>query len=106
LADIGMPPAWDVIMRVTHNFHLFVGGAYAAGLYSYLWSDVMAADAARVFESAPGSIYDAATAKDWIGKVLSVGHRVAAEDAFRNFAGHDPDPAPLLQRFGLADAGA
>jgi peptidyl-dipeptidase Dcp len=106
MAELGMPPAWDVIMRVTHNFHLFVGGAYAAGLYSYLWSDVMAADAARVFESAPGSIYDAATAKDWIGKVLSVGHRVAAEDAFRNFAGHDPDPAPLLQRFGLADAGA
>jgi peptidyl-dipeptidase Dcp len=91
-------------MRITHNFHLFIGGSYAAGLYSYLWSDVMAADAARVFESAPAGIYDAATARAWIGKVLSVGHRVAAEDAFRDFAGHDPDPAPLLRRFGLAAA--
>ena len=103
MAELGMPAAWDVIMRVTHNFHLFIGGSYAAGLYSYLWSDVMAADAARVFESAPGGIYDAATAKAWIDKVLSVGHRVPADEAFRDFAGHDPDPAPLQRRFGLVD---
>ncbi len=103
LTELGMPAAWDVIMRVTHNHHLFVNGSYAAGLYSYLWSDVMAADAARVFESAPGGLYDAATAQAWIDKVLSVGHRVPAEQAFRDFAGHDPDPAPLHQRFGLAD---
>ncbi len=101
LAELGLPAAWDVIMRVTHNFHLFIGGYYAAGLYSYLWSDVMAADAARVFESAPGGIYDSATAKAWIAKVLSVGHRVPADQAFRDFAGHEPDPAPLQRRFGL-----
>ena len=106
LAQLGMPPAWDVIMRVTHNFHLFIGGHYAAGLYSYLWSDVMAADAARCFEQSPGGIYDAATAQAWIDKVLSVGHRVPAEVAFRDFAGHDPDPAPLQQRFGLATESA
>jgi peptidyl-dipeptidase Dcp len=106
LAELGMPPAWDVIMRVTHNFHLFIGGRYAAGLYAYLWSDVMAADAAQVFEQSPGGIYDAVTAKAWIDKVLSVGHRVPADAAFRDFAGHDPDPAPLHQRFGLADSAA
>jgi len=103
LAELGMPLAWDVIMRVTHNFHLFIGGSYAAGLYSYLWSDVMAADAAATFERAPGGIYDAATAKAWIDKVLSVGHRVPADEAFRDFTGHDPDPTPLHRRFGLAN---
>jgi peptidyl-dipeptidase Dcp len=102
LAELGMPPAWDVIMRVTHNFHLFIGGHYAAGLYAYLWSDVMAADAARCFERSPGGLYDAATAAAWVAKVLSVGHRVPADEAFRDFAGHDPDPAPLHARFGLA----
>jgi peptidyl-dipeptidase Dcp len=105
LAALGLPAAWDVIMRVTHNFHLFEGGHYAAGLYSYLWSDVMAADAAACFERSPGGIYDAATAQSWIAKVLSVGHRVPAAEAFRDFAGHAPDPTPLHQRFGLLEAG-
>ncbi len=100
LAELGMPQAWDLIMRVTHNFHIFIG-AYAAGLYSYLWADVMAADAVRIFEQSPGGIYDAATSRAWIEKVLSVGHRVPAEEAFKQFAGHDPDPTPLQQRFGL-----
>jgi peptidyl-dipeptidase Dcp len=101
LAELGMPEAWDLIMRVTHNFHVFIG-AYAAGLYSYLWADVMAADAVEAFERSPGGLYDADTARRWIEKVLSVGHRVAADDAFRDFAGHDPDPTPLHRRFGLA----
>jgi peptidyl-dipeptidase Dcp len=100
LAQLGMPEAWDLIMRVTHNFHVFVG-AYAAGLYSYLWADVMAADAMETFERAAGGIYDAAVSKAWIDKVLSVGHRVPADEAFRQFAGHDPDPTPLQRRFGL-----
>lgn len=100
MAELGMPAAWDVIMRVTHNVHCFAG-AYAAGLYSYLWADVMAADVVETFERAPGGLYDAATSRAWIDEVLSVGHRVPADEAFRRFAGHDPDPAPLHRRFGL-----
>jgi peptidyl-dipeptidase Dcp len=100
LAELGMPLAWDLILRVTHNFHVFIG-AYAAGLYSYLWADVMAADAVRIFEQSPGGIYDAATSRAWIDKILSVGHRVPADQAFRDFAGHHPDPVPLHRRFGL-----
>jgi peptidyl-dipeptidase Dcp len=100
LAELGMPDAWDLIMRVTHNFHIFIG-SYAAGLYSYLWADVMAADAVASFERSPGGIYDADTSKAWIEEILSVGHRVPAEEAFHHFAGHDPDPSPLHQRFGL-----
>ena len=101
IAEFGMPDAWDLVMRVTHNFHIFIG-AYAAGLYSYLWSDVMAADAVQTFEKSPGGIYDAQTSKVWIDKILSVGHSVPANEAFRDFAGHDPEPSPLHRRFGLA----
>ncbi len=104
LAELGMPVAWDEIMRVTHNFHLFIGGSYAAGLYSYLWSDVMAADAAQTFERSPGGIYDAAVSTAWIDRILSVGHSVPADEAFRAFTGHDPDPQPLQRRFGLVSA--
>jgi len=101
LADLGMPEAWDLIMRVTHSFHSFAGG-YDAGVYSYLWSDVMAADAAERFLAAPGGLYDADVAKDWRDTVLTVGHTVAADEAFRRFCGHDPDPAALMRRFDLA----
>jgi peptidyl-dipeptidase Dcp len=104
MGELGMPAAWDLIMRVTHNFHLFIGGTYAAGLYSYLWADVMAADAVETFERSPGGIYDAGVSQAWIAHILSVGHRVPADEAFRNFAGHDPDPLPLQRRFGLAPA--
>ena len=101
VAEFGMPDAWDQIMRVTHNFHIFIG-AYAAGLYSYLWADVMAADAVQTFEQSSGGIYDEQTSKAWIDKILSVGHSVPAHDAFRDFAGHDPELAPLHRRFGLS----
>ena len=100
IAEFGMPYEWDLIMRVTHNFHIFIG-AYAAGIYSYLWADVMAADAVQTFEQSTGGIYDAQTSSAWIDKILSVGHSVPAKEAFREFAGHDPEPAPLHRRFGL-----
>ena len=103
VAELGMPDAWDLIMRVTHNFHIFIG-AYAAGLYDYLWADVMAADAAQAFVESPGGLFDAATAQRWTETVLSVGHTVPAEQAWRNFRGRDADPDALLRRFGLLAA--
>ena len=105
MAELGMPEAWDLVMRVTHSFHSFVGG-YAAGVYVYLWADVMAADAAETFLGAEGGLYDEAVARSWIANVLSVGNRVPADEAFRAFAGHDPRPQPLQRRFGLAETPA
>ncbi|MCE9657566.1 MAG: M3 family metallopeptidase [Burkholderiales bacterium] len=105
IAELGMPEAWDLIMRVTSSFHSFVGG-YAAGVYVYLWADVMAADAAETFLRSAGGLYDAAVARSWLANVLSVGHRVPAEEAFRAFTGHDPTPQALQRRFGLAETPA
>ena len=104
LAELGMPTAWDQIMRVTHNMHCFSASysdGYAAGLYSYLWADVMAADVALAFAESTAGLYDAATAERYRDTLLSVGHRVPADEAFRNFRGRDPDAMALLRRFGL-----
>jgi peptidyl-dipeptidase Dcp len=91
-------------MRVPHNVHAFAGG-YAARLYSYLWSDVMAADAAEAFKQAPGGLFDTDVAARWYAQVLSAGATVPAAEAFRAFRGRDPDPAALLRRFGPAASG-
>jgi peptidyl-dipeptidase Dcp len=99
-AELGLPCAWDTVMRVTHNSHCF-SGAYAAGLYSYLWADVMAADAAEAFTTSTDGLFDKATAQRWYQYVLSAGATTPAEESFRNFRGRDPDPKALLRRFGL-----
>lgn len=100
LAELEMPSAWDQIMRVTHNVHCFAGG-YAAGLYSYLWAEVMAADAAEFFVESPGGFFDRELAKHWMHTILSVGSQVPADRAYFNFRGRGPDPLALLRRFGL-----
>jgi len=61
----------------------------------------MAADAVETFERSSGGMYDRKTSKAWIDHVLSVGHGLAADEAFRRFAGHDPDAGALHRRFGL-----
>jgi peptidyl-dipeptidase Dcp len=98
--ELGMPDAWDEIMRVPHLSHA-IWDEYAAGLYVYLWADVLAADAANVFATAPGGLYDQATAERWRRTVFTVGNTVPAEEAFRKFLGRNPDPDALLRRFGL-----
>ena len=100
LAELDMPAAWDQIMRVTHNFHSFIG-AYSAGVYVYLWADIMAADVAQAFVESAGGLYDQETAERWRRDLLTVGHSVPADEAFRRFRGRDPDPDALLRLFGL-----
>jgi peptidyl-dipeptidase Dcp len=102
-SELGMPEAWDVIMRIPHNWHA-LSDMYAAGLYVYLWADVMAADVAEAFLESPGELYDAETAERWRRTILSVGNTAPAEEAFRAFRGRDPDPDALLRRFGLESA--
>ncbi|MBL8323357.1 MAG: M3 family metallopeptidase [Rubrivivax sp.] len=102
LAALGLPACWDQILRVTNSFHSFVG-SYDAGVYSYLWSDMMAADVAEAFLASPGGLYDERTAQAWREQLLTVGHTVPADEAFRRFRGRDPDPEALMRRFGLAE---
>jgi Zn-dependent oligopeptidase len=61
----------------------------------------MAADVAEQFLHSAGGLYDARTAKAWRDRVLSVGHSVPADAAFRSLRGQDPDLAALMRRFDL-----
>jgi peptidyl-dipeptidase Dcp len=100
LEELGMPACWDLVLRVPHSVHSFAG-AYDAGLYAYLWSDVMAADVAEAFAAAAGGFYDADVAQAWRERLLSVGNSVPAAQAFRALRGRDPDPQALMRRFAL-----
>jgi peptidyl-dipeptidase Dcp len=97
-----MPAAIAMRHRLPHFSHLFSGEGYAAGYYSYLWSEVLAADAFAAFEET-GDLYDPAVAARLREFVLSAGYVREPAAAWRAFRGRDPAPEPLLRRRGLVD---
>jgi oligopeptidase A len=96
------PPAWH---RFPHAFtHIFAGG-YAAGYYSYLWAELLSADAFGAFEEhahAGQSVIDAATGDRFRREILAVGASRPALESFIAFRGRKPEPEALLRSYGLA----
>ncbi len=87
--------------RFAHSFgHIFSGG-YAAGYYSYLWAEVLSQDAFSRFESE--GIFNAATGRDFLHKILEKGGSEEPEVLFKDFRGRDPDISALLQHRGLTE---
>lgn len=101
LASIGMPREIALRHASTHFLHLFSGDGYAAGYYSYLWSEVLDADGFDAFKEA-GDPFDAATAKRLHDYVYSAGGKRDFAEAYRLFRGRDPDVRALLKDRGLA----
>ncbi len=101
LAQLGMPA--EIVMRHrTPQFgHVFAGDGYSAGYYSYLWSDVITADAAEAFAEAPGGLYDPAVAKRLRDHIFSIGNTVDPADAYRAFRGRDPSIDALMRKRGF-----
>jgi oligopeptidase A len=95
------PPAWQ---RFPHAFtHIFAGG-YAAGYYSYLWAEVLSADAFGAFDERAGEtgeVIDAATGGRFRDEVLGVGASRPALESFIAFRGRAPQPDALLKSYGL-----
>ena len=86
--------------RTTQFTHVFSGDGYAAGYYSYLWSDVLTADALEAFIEAGGP-YDTAVAKRLRENVFSVGNTVDPADGYRAFRGRDARIDALMRNRGF-----
>jgi peptidyl-dipeptidase Dcp len=102
LDDIGMPEEIALRHASTHFLHLFSGDGYAAGYYSYLWSEVLDADGYGAFEEA-GDPFHRETADRLYKYVYSAGGSRDYAEAYRLFRGRDPDVRGLLEDRGLAD---
>lgn len=101
LDTIDMPPAITVRHSVPHFSHIFSGDGYSSAYYSYLWSEVMDADAFRAFEE-KGDPFDSDTAARLRDTILSVGNSIPPEEAYRNFRGRLPEIDAMLEKKGLA----
>jgi peptidyl-dipeptidase Dcp len=101
LARIGMPAEIVMRHRPTQFGHLFSGGSYASAYYSYMWSEVLDADAFAAFEET-GNIFDPKTAKSLHDNVYAAGGARDPEALYKAFRGRLPTPEALLRRRGLA----
>ena len=100
LKELGMPK--EIVMRHrTPQFgHVFSGDGYSAGYYSYLWSDVLSADAYQAFTEAGGP-YDKAVAARLTKYIFSVGNTIDQANAYKKFRGHDPKTDALMKYRGF-----
>ena len=92
-----VPPRY----RSTYFSHTFAGG-YSAGYYSYIWSEVLDADAVEWFHENGGLKRE--NGDHFRATLLSQGGSKDAMQLYRDFAGRDPSVEPLLKRRGLLDA--
>jgi peptidyl-dipeptidase Dcp len=104
LAELGMPREIVLRHRLPHFGHVFAGDGYSAGYYSYLWSDVITADAYGAFTEAGGPYDEAVAAR--LKQLLSIGNTVEPADAYRAFRGRDPRVEALMRKRGFASSPA
>ena len=81
--------------RLANSFEHIFGGGYAAGYYSYKWSEMMAQDAFALFKK--NGILDRKTGKSYLHNILEVGSSIDPIQAFKNFRGREPDFKALLK---------
>jgi peptidyl-dipeptidase Dcp len=102
LAGLGMPNAIRMRHATPHFAHVFSGDGYSSGYYSYMWSEVMDADAFAAFEEAGGA-FDPAVAAKLEKFILSAGGSQDAEALYLQFRGRMPGVEALLKGRGLLE---
>lgn len=100
LSELGIPKSLVMRHASPHFQHIFAGG-YSAGYYSYMWSEVLDADAFAAFEET-GNAFDTAMARKLKDHIYSVGGSIDPEDAYKAFRGKLPSPDAMLAKKGLA----
>lgn len=103
LNDLGMPHAIAMRHAAPHFAHVFAGDGYSAGYYSYMWSEVMDADAFASFEEGAGP-FDADRAQALERHILSRGGSEDPVALYEGFRGRLPGVEALLRGRGLAVA--
>ncbi|MCT4492159.1 M3 family metallopeptidase [Bosea minatitlanensis] len=101
LQRLGMPAEITMRHRTPHFTHVFSGDGYSAGYYSYLWSEVMDADAFNAFIET-GDVFSAEVAGKLKRYIYSAGDTRDAAEAYTLFRGRLPTPDALLEKRGLA----
>jgi peptidyl-dipeptidase Dcp len=96
---IGMPKEITFRYRSPYFKHIFGSEEYAAGYYTYLWAQVLEADAWELFEQK--GIFDAKTAASFKKNILESGDTEDPAVLFKRFRGHNPDADALLRLRGL-----
>ncbi len=100
LEELGMPSELVMRHRTPQFGHVFSSDSYSAGYYSYLWTDVIAADAFEAFTEAGGP-YDKKMAARLHKYIFSVGNTVDPAEAYRQFRGRDPRVEALMRKRGF-----
>jgi len=101
LAELGMPREIVLRHRLPQFLHVFSSDGYSAGYYSYLWSDVITADAFGAFTEGGGP-YDRKVADRLRKYIFSVGNTIDPADGYRNFRGRDPKVEALMKKRGFS----
>ncbi len=100
LAELGMPNELVMRHRTPQFGHLFSSDGYSAGYYSYLWSDVLSADAWEAFTEGKGA-YDKKVGDLLVKNIFSVGNTIDPAEGYRRFRGRDPQTAALMRARGF-----
>ncbi len=100
LDELGMPHEIVLRHRLPQFMHVFSSDSYSADYYSYLWADVITADAFGAFTEAGGP-YDKKVAERLRKNIFSVGNTIDPAEAYRNFRGRDPKVEALMKKRGF-----
>jgi peptidyl-dipeptidase Dcp len=101
LKNIDMPAAITMRHATPHFAHVFSGDGYSSGYYSYMWSEVMDADAFEAFLET-GDAFDPDMAAKLEKHIYSAGGSKDPEELYTNFRGSLPKVDALLKGRGLA----
>lgn len=103
MTKLGLIPEITPRYRSTYFRHIFAGG-YSAGYYSYIWAEVVDADAFQAFKEA--GLFDQQTADKFRKYILSAGGTDDPMVLYKKFRGREPEITPLLERRGLTTSGS
>ena len=100
LKELGMPKELVMRHRLPQFAHIFSSDDYSAGYYSYLWSDVLTADAFEAFTEGGGP-YSKTVSERLIKNIFSVGNTIDPQEGFKKFRGRDATSDALMRKRGF-----